>query len=393
MRPDALRVLIDARMLIGRFSGVARVVTRLVDELTRCPRLRVVALCGDQPYPPWIERRDMELVITDFRRRDRVATRRAIWEERRLPAIIRRAGVDLFHATWNTGIPWRCPVPSVLTIHDLIPWSDAGGGYRGLLQRYTYRHAMRASLRRAARITVVSDVVRRQMVSLLGVAPDRMTVVHNGVDAAPYRSPAPDPLSPGYVLYIGGHEPRKNVEAILEALMQYWQRFDPRLELRLTGDPQALSPQAAACFRRLPPQAPIRFLGTLADHELSRQYASARALLLLSREEGFGLPALEAMAWGCPAIVANRTSLPEIVGDAGVLVEADDPVGVATALHQVISSPANRAQLIRRGTERARSFTWARAAAEYVRAYESALGVAAKGAADWPATSPVPGPL
>jgi glycosyltransferase involved in cell wall biosynthesis len=345
-------------MLVGRFSGVARVVTRLVDELARRDDLRVVALCGSETYPPWIGRDDIEIITTTYGRSDRTAARRLLWEETKLPGIIRRADVDLLHATWNTGIPARCPVPAVLTIHDLIPWHNPKDHFATHVQRICYRHGVRTSAGRAARVTTVSEYVRRDVLSRLRLDPNRVVAIPNGVDR-----PRP-PLTQGaaadrpYVLYVGGHERRKNVAAIFKAMQCYWERFDPSLELRLTGSVASLSSDAAEGLRRLPDDASLRFLGTPADDELAGHYASARALLLLSHDEGFGLPALEAMAHGCPVIAADKAALPEVVGDAGILVNPDDAQVVSAAIRRLIASTNDREELVRRGMVRARAFGW-----------------------------------
>ncbi len=352
------RVLIDARMLVGRFAGVGRVVTRLVDELAARDELRIVALCGSEPYRPWIDRRDIEVISSSFGRGDRTAGQRLLWEEAKLPGIIRRAGVDLLHATWNTGIPARCPVPAILTIHDLIPWHNPKDHFATAIQRACYRSAVRASARRAARVTTVSEYVRRDVLSRLRLDPARVVAIPNGVDRPPAPLPQCDAAARPYVLYVGGHERRKNVAAIFKAMQCYWERFDSSLELRLTGSVASLSSDAAEALRRLPDHAPLRFLGTPADDELAGHYASARALLLLSHDEGFGLPALEAMAHGCPVIAAANAALPEVVGDAGILVNPNDAQAVSAAIRRLITSTNDREELVRRGMARARAFGW-----------------------------------
>lgn len=358
MTARRLRVLIDARMLVGRFSGVGRVVTRLVDELVKQDDLRVVALCGSEVFQPWIARSDIEVIPSTFGRGDRTAGRRLLWEETKLPGIIRRTNADVFHATWNSGIPVRCPVPAVLTIHDLIPWHDPKDHFATAIQRACYRYAMRASARRAARVTTVSEYVRRDVLSRLPLDPNRVVAIPNGVDRPPAPPTQCDAADRPYVLYVGGHERRKNVAAILKAMQCYWERFDPSLELRLTGSVASLSSDAAEALRRLPDAAPLRFLGTPADDELAGHYASARALLLLSHDEGFGLPVLEAMAQGCPVIAAANAALPEVVGDAGILVNPDDAQVVSAAIRRLITSTNDRAELVRRGIVRVRAFGW-----------------------------------
>jgi len=365
--PRPLRIMIDARMLLGRFSGVARVVTRLVDALACRDDMRIVALCGDEAYAPWTTTTDIDILVSDFTRRDRSPLRRMLWEETRLRRWIRLAGVDLFHATWNQGIPPRCPVPTILTIHDLIPWQNTDANESSRLQSACYRYAIRASARRATHVTTVSQFTRKQVLERLRVERDRVRVVPNGVDAPSVPADL-EPESSPYVLYVGGHEDRKNVETVLAAMESYWARFDSHLELHLTGRAESLTPRAAEVHRRIrnaDQDAPIRFLGAPDDMELARQYASAGALLLLSRAEGFGLPALEAMAYGCPVIAARAGALPEVVADAGLLVEPDNAQSVADAIRSVLALRHLARRLSRSGRDRAALFSWERAADAY----------------------------
>lgn len=373
-----LRVLIDARMLIGRFSGVARVVTRLVDELTRRGDVKVMALCGHEPFDPWKGRGNLDIIASSFGRRDRTPTRRYLWEETHLRRIIRRSGADVFHATWNTGMPARCPVPVVLTVHDLIPWRNPADHFATAAQRFFYRRAVRSSIRRADRVTTVSEYVRGQVLDTFAVDRAKVVTVYNGVDVPrrveDVRSEAmAQPGERPYVLYVGGHERRKNVAAVLASLQQYWRRFDAGLELRLTGESGSLCPDARRALEQLSSNAPVRFLGSPNDQELSRFYAGAAALLMLSHDEGFGLPALEAMAHGCPVIAANRASLPEVVGDAGLLVEPERIDDVAEAIRRLISDDTRRGDLVQRGRVRARGFSWAATAEGMLAAYDAAL--------------------
>jgi len=386
-----LRVMIDARMLIGRFSGVARVVTRLIDALARREDIAVTALCGDQVFPDWQGRRDMQIVSSSFGRRDRTPARRYLWEETHLRKIIRRAGVDVFHATWNSGVPARCPAATVLTVHDLIPWRNPSEHFTTAAQRFFHRRAVRSSIRRADLITTVSEYVRGQVLDTFGIDPSRIVTVPNGVDmpttpdlsestraaglsprgAAPGNG-VPPAVGP-YVLYVGGHERRKNVAAVFAAMRSYWRRFDATLELRLTGGRESLCPEAARACEQLPGDSPLRFLGSPNDVELTRLYSGASALLMLSHDEGFGLPALEAMAHGCPVIAANNASLPEVVGDAGVLVQPENVEQIAETIHRLMTDAALRRELTERGLKRARNFSWTATAEGVLSAYQAAL--------------------
>ena len=369
-----LRVIIDARMLIGRFSGISRFVTRLAEELAEKGELDVVALCGSEAYEPWAARRNVEVVTSSFGRVHRTADRRLTWEQLHLPRLLRRAKVDLFHATWNTGLPHFCPVPGVLTIHDLIPWGDPDAHFATSRQRLCYRHALRSSCRRAARVTTISDYVRRQVLARLPAEPGRVLTIPNGVDPPLAGQASAEGQTEPYVLYVGGHELRKNVAGVFSAMQRYWERFDDPLELRLTGNITSLPPTALKAYRRLIFPERVRFLGRVDDRELARQYAGAIVLLMLSHDEGFGLPALEAMAHGCPVIAAARTSLPEVVVDAGILVEPDNANQVCEALRSVTTSPTLRAALAQRARQRARGFSWATTASRMLEVYRQVAG-------------------
>jgi glycosyltransferase involved in cell wall biosynthesis len=352
-----MRVLIDARMLVGRFSGVARVVTALVEELTRAPGVCVIALMGNQIFKPWRNRTDIELVAANFDRSMRSPLRRIAWEATVLRSVIAASRADIYHATWNHGVPFGCPIPAVLTIHDLIPWRRTVTRTADFIARALYRRAIRSSARRAAVVAAVSDFTRRQVIESLHIDPDRVVTTYNGLADSPPGLPHSDPAERPFVLYVGGHEPRKNIAAVLDGMRSYWDRFGPRVELRLTGSASDLAPAAARAYNRLLTDSPVRFLGRLDDDELAQQYASARALILLSTDEGFGLPVVEAMRFGCPVVAANRSALPEIVGDAGLLIDPDDPQAVAASIRRVILDSPLRADLIVRGFARAAFFS------------------------------------
>lgn len=378
-----MRILIDARMLVGRFAGVARFVTRLIDELVDRDGAQIVALCGDEPYPGWADRTNIEVCCTDFTRRERTPLRRWRWEALRLNHWIRQARADVFHATWNTGVPPRCDVPAVLTIHDLIPWHDPAIGFWSRLNACAYRRAVTQSARRAALITTVSEFVRRDVIDTLRVDPRSVTTVYNGAEADCGSETGDEQcqnVAP-FVLYVGGFEPRKNIATLFRAMNRFWSRYG-ELTLRITGEASALDRESAEVLGTLDRGDLVRFVGRPSDAELAGLYRSAVALVLPSRAEGFGLPIVEAMRYGCPVVAARAGSLPEIVGDAGFLVDPDDPNGFAGAMNRLISDERLRIGLIKAGRERAASFRWSVTARRMHELYQrAAAGLAAPQAA------------
>jgi glycosyltransferase involved in cell wall biosynthesis len=362
-----MRVLIDGRMLLGRFSGVARMVTGIVDRLCLDPAVQVVVLCGNEAFRPWVGRPGIELLVSDFSRRHRTPAARLWWEENRLADWIERSGAALYHATWNHGIPANRPVPAILTVHDLIPWDAPALGLSGWIGRLAYRHSLRSAVRRADRIVTVSGHSATQLARRIGTDPAAIRVIYNGAEPRGVAAPGGGAERP-YLLYVGGHEPRKNVESVFQAMQGLWDRTDADLGLHLTGDPDDLSEPARAAYGRLWHKDRVRFLGAPDDVVLAEQYSNAVALLLLSRAEGFGLPALEAMGYGCPVIAASCGSLPEIVGEAGLLVDPDRTEEAVDAVNRVLN-PAVAAEIIQKGRRRAAAFTWQRAAEAYALEY------------------------
>jgi hypothetical protein len=171
---DNLRVLIDARMMMGRFSGVARMVTRLVEHLADMPHVTVSVLCGNESYEPWEHSKNLEMIVSDFSRKYRSPARRLWWEATRLRHWIAQSEADVFHATWNTGAPFACPVPTILTVHDVIPWDEPARGLSARAAQMYYRYSLRASMRRAQRVVAVSGFTADQIARKLCLDPSQI---------------------------------------------------------------------------------------------------------------------------------------------------------------------------------------------------------------------------
>lgn len=372
-----LHVLIDGRMLLGRFSGVSRFVTSLARELSADAELRVSLLVGNLAISSDINLQGVQVIETSFSKEDRSPVKRFVWELTKLPKIIRQVKPNVFHATWNTCVcrPWE--VPTVLTIHDLIPLQTSAGclpsGWR--LDSAALRLSAKWSARRAFRIATVSDFVRSEVLRVLKPHAPKVRTIYHGTHLRNVCTASP--LQRGrFVLYIGGHEPRKNIASLIASMEQYWRRYDPTLALYLTGTKEMLCPQALQAFSELGPHAPVRFLGTPSDSELVDLYSRATAFVSLSLDEGFGLPVLEAMSCRCPVIVSDRASLPEIAGEAAIIVKPDDHAKLAGEVHRLATSTQTRTAQIEAGLRRAAIFSWGHAAKQYLNLYRLAASSA-----------------
>ena len=167
---------------------------------------------------------------------------------------------------------------------------------------------------------------------------------------------------------MGTLEPRKNVGVLLDA----WTlvaKADPRARLRVAGGVAPGGEEWLTRMRSAPLSQTVEYAGYVEPGARRALYEGARALILPSLHEGFGLPVLEAMSLGVPVIASNRGALPEVVGDAGLVVSAEDPRGLADAIRAVLGQPERAAAMRQRGLARAATFTWAAAARTLYDAY------------------------
>ena len=262
--------------------------------------------------------------------------------------------------------PPVCPCPFVFTIHDLIQVQAPDAAT--LAKDLYYKLIIRPAARRAYRVLSVSEYSRRRIIEWSGLPEERVVNVGNGV-AAPFQADG-DRYEPGfpYILYVGNFRRHKNLHRLLQAFhgLDY-----PDLRLLLTG---SLAPPIEGLLEILGLRSRVGFLGTPSDNELSSIYRGALCLVLPSLIEGFGLPALEAMACGTPVVVSNRTALPEIVGGAGLLVDPLDVRDIQRALDRVLCDSELRAARRQAGLRRAGEYSWDQVAARVHGVLDAALG-------------------
>ena len=298
------------------------------------------------------------------------------WDQLALPRALARDGAEVFLSPYYKG-PVAAPCPVVLTIHDLF--FIGYGGWRPL-RDIALTAAARLYARRATAIVADSDYARRAIIARLGVDPANVTVIGVAVGA----EFAPTPLSPttraryglgaSYVLFVGNFMPHKNVEGLLRAWAALPQRLRTVHHLVLAGTDTARRPQLEALVRALDLTASVVFAGRIEDADLPAVYSACTAFVLPSLDEGFGLPALEAMACGAPVVVSHRGALPEVAGPGAVVVDVDAAGALAAALGRLLTEPEERDALRRRGRRRAAEFSRNRTASRVVDLLETVAG-------------------
>jgi glycosyltransferase involved in cell wall biosynthesis len=320
-----MRIAIDTRKIAD--FGIGTYIRGLLHALAG----------GDDTFVALVPERHTHLVPNGIERVIVDAPHYSIHELFAVGHAIEGANADLFHAPHYV-VPFTRG-PFVVTIHDLIHLRHGNP----LAQLYA-RQMIGRAVRNSRRVLTVSEAVKREIVATFGCAEEHVVVTPNGV-AAPFGE-AGRRAEGRYFLYVGNDKPHKNVNVLVEAFAN------------VGGASLVL---AGGAFERFRARDNIIVPGFVGDAELAALYRGAIALVMPSREEGFGLPALEAMASGCAVITSNAAALVEITGDAALHVQPDARA-LREAMMRIATDDALRATLVRRGIERSRTFTWKRCA-------------------------------
>ena len=284
---------------------------------------------------------------------------------------------DLVHFTspFELDMGWpqgRIGIPRVVTVYDLVPVTHVGLALRGKhrLLAPVYRWQAR-QLGRAEGLVAISGHTRQRLEAFLGRVPP-LCLAPAAADGFSPPEPARVEalrsslgLPAKFLLYLGGLSPNKNLETLLAAL-----EGGGLPPLVVAG--AALPGQVAALRERFG-HLPVQWIGPVPAGDLPSLYAAATVFVFPSLQEGFGLPVLEAMSCGTPVACSNPSSMPEVAGEAALLFDPGSPEDLKAALRRLVAEPDLRAELARRGLERARGFSWAETARLTWRFYEEVL--------------------
>jgi glycosyltransferase involved in cell wall biosynthesis len=371
-----MRIVIDARKLHD--FGIGTYIRNLVTELGRLDRTSDFVLLtrpGDVAAAP--------AAGANFRAVVETSRPYSIAEQWGVPRAVAKAGADLLHEPHYVLPPLtRCR--TVVTIHDCIHLRFPE--YLSSRLAAAYAHGMiRLAAMKADRVLTVSEASKRDILHYTGVAPGKVVVIHNGLDARFAAAPAAEAidrvrqrfqLEHPFVLYVGNIKPHKNLGRLIAAFAAMREDGPDGLKLVVIGDETSKHPELRQAVHRHRLDKHVRFLGFQPAATLVVFYRLARAFVFPSLYEGFGLPPLEAMANETPVVTSNVSSLPEVAGGAALLVDPYDVASIADGIRRAVTDEPLRQDLIARGRVRAREFSWAQAAASTLEVYRQVLGQA-----------------
>lgn len=301
---------------------------------------------------------------------------RLLWEQLVLPLALRRARIDVLHSPHHTTpvLPLACR--RVVTFHDLtfflVPERYP------TTRRLYFKAVTRASARLADALITPSEAVKGDVVRILHVPAERVTAVPEAAGPAYVPVDSCDALAwvrrkyklpERYILSVGSLEPGKNRRRLIAACARLRERGIEH-HLVISGQRAWHYEGELDIVRQLGLDERVHVLGYVDGADMPALYSAADLFAFPSLYEGFGLPVLESMACGTPVITSNVSALPEVAGDAALLVDPADISGLAEAMERVLTDQALRADLRVRGLERARQFSWERAARETLPVYE-----------------------
>ena len=307
-----------------------------------------------------------------------------LWfEQISFPRACLRRNIDVAHVPYLAP-PRKPTVPTVVTIHDLIPLILPE--YRGSWLARGYTRLVSRAARRATIILTDSQASAGDIQRLLGIPGDRIEVVHLAADSA-YRPLAEGEwrpvvrrlgVSPPYLLYLGGFDVRKNLCGLFGAFARVRRQVRVQLVIagRLPAEHSAFRPDPRKLAHELGLDQGVHYTGWVPEEDKPALYAGALAFVFPSHYEGFGLPVLESIACGTPAIVGSGSSLEEIGGPGAISVASEDVPAIAEAILRLVQDAFLRERMGHAGTEHAHRFSWPKTAEQTLEAYTNALRLA-----------------
>lgn len=361
---------IDARLTYYRDGGISTYIRQLAQAL---------ALQNSElDYTLFHSRKDTRTLVNTFGRGQLWTPAHHRIERLALSLELGWRSLDIFHSP-DFIPPYRAAKHHVITVHDLtfLHYPE----YLTTDSKRYYNAQIEAACRHADHILAVSEATKQDLITMLGVRDEKITVQPHGVD------PRFQPLDPAdcepvrdalglpdtYILHVGTWEPRKNIIGLARAYKALLTRLPDAPPIVLVGREGWLFQQTRTEIEALGLEKRILWYDNVTDEQLPAVYTMASVNVTVSYYEGFGMPALEGMACGTVPIVSNRSSLPEVVGDVGLQVNPEDPEDIASALEIALTDSAWHESHSEAARKRAAQFTWAQSANIALRTYTSLM--------------------
>jgi len=376
-----MRIGIDTRMMKEPFEGVGRYTKNLISSLLLVDRGNKYFLIQDR------------FTIDFFKESDRIKIVKVSYPALSfrtllfLHRVIEKEKIDVFHSPFLLG-PLFSKRPFILTLHDLmvLKFPNFFEGRNFLIKIFAklfFSIVVPITSKKCRMILTDSKNVRSETINFLRIAPEKIKVIYPGVDERFKKLNSKisieelHELNPNkkIILYVGNTRPYKNLPRLLEAFKLLQKKKSENYQLVIGGGEKRNLPLLKKIVLDLGIEKDVIFSENLTDAEVVALMNAADVFVFPSLEEGFGFPPLEAMACGTPVVTSNVSSLPEVVGNAALLVDPENVEEIASAIEKVLTDEKLREELIRKGFERVKRFSWEKTARETIEVYKSVTGI------------------
>ena len=378
---NKMKILIDASGIVNETTGVAQYSLQLLSALSEIDTKNEYYICLQKKlkdnHPIFVlrDKQNFNFIQDEV---SAIGPKKQFYYYKFLRR--NRFKFDLFHSL-NSELPLYSNIKSIVTFHDLkyIKYPYFLNKFSTVKLKYL-KYTMIKGAEKANKIIAVSQNTKKDIIHLLGIEKDKITVIYEASNLGMYSRKNDDitnseilekySIQKPYFLYVGEKRPHKNLEGLIKAFAIFKEKYDSRnTSLVLTGKKYSTYHKYITSAESLGVKDSLIFTGFIPEKYLITIYSEAETLLLISFYEGFGIPILEAMECGIPVITSNISSMPEVAGEAALLVDPNNIQEIAEKMNNIISSKILRKQLIESGFKRVKLFSWGNTARQTLKVY------------------------
>jgi glycosyltransferase involved in cell wall biosynthesis len=382
-----MKVVFDFRKYDGVVGGVEQGVIQLTKYITSIDH-SVVILCKrsrlEQVENVFKEHQNLKIIPLDVSTHA-MSLKNVKLDSNTIQDIASSEKADIIHFFYNWSFPFRKKAPSILTVHDVIPFTfrEAMGLFRNM---FLYKPGIRKACRLNDIIATVSDYSKQDIAEKVGVPVEKIRVVPNGLRDVNPKDPSLEielknrfAINEKYVLNVGGIHERKNIVKLVHAFAGLVNHRGYSGKLLITGNVSGAPYQRKmkkicdASVRETGMENRIVFTGYVSEQELDSLFRMAGILIYPSLYEGFGMPILEAMKMGLPVITSNITAMPEVAGGAAYLVDPNSIEDMTSAMSEVLQNKILREEMIEKGLGLVHPYTWKNVSERYLELYQEII--------------------
>lgn len=351
--------------------GISRVATCLIGALSKIDPENRYIVYVDSIVPSANLGDNFEVKLTHCSSKNPI-------DDIRFFSIIKKDELDLFHSM-HAWLPQFVPkrVKTIVTVHDLFSMTDPlffikYKPFHKLFQSY-FGYLTKKAVRRADMVITVSNYCKSEIAKYFPASNEKIHVIYNalGINQKTFKAEGkPALLGDKYFLYIGNCRSYKNLEVLIDGF-NVFRNKNPKMKLAVAGND--LCEHIKAKVRVLNIEKDVVFIHNPTDKEISDLYRGATAFIFPSKQEGFGIPVVEAMSAGTPVIISDAEALVEVAGDAAIVFKKHNPDELAILMEKIIADNNLRIELIGKGYNKASEFTWESSAVKLKNLYQKIL--------------------